>query len=117
MSKLALIAAATYFAAAMTANAQTTTPAATPSQNAGAVQAQIDQGKGVYAHNCSHCHGPNMVNGGTVAPDLRAFPNDRDRFVTTVKRGKNGRMPPWGDVLNDDQIATLWDYLASRRTP
>jgi hypothetical protein len=34
-----------------------------------------------------------------------------------VKRGKNGRMPPWGDVLNDDQIATLWDYLASRRTP
>ncbi|SHG22452.1 c-type cytochrome [Bradyrhizobium erythrophlei] len=117
MIKPALIAAATYFAAAMTVSAQTTTPAATPSQNAGADQAQIDQGKGVYAHNCSHCHGPNMVNGGTVAPDLRAFPNDRDRFVTTVKRGKNGRMPPWGDVLNDDQIATLWDYLASRRTP
>jgi mono/diheme cytochrome c family protein len=117
MIKPALIAAATYFAAAMTVSAQTTTPAATPSQNAGADPAQIDQGKGVYAHNCSHCHGPNMVNGGTVAPDLRAFPNDRDRFVTTVKRGKNGRMPPWGDVLNDDQIDTLWAYLASRRTP
>jgi mono/diheme cytochrome c family protein len=117
MIKLALIAAATYFAAAMTVNAQTTTPAAMPSQNAGADQAQIDQGKGVYAHNCSHCHGPNMVNGGTVAPDLRAFPNDRDRFFTTVKQGKNGRMPPWGDVLNDDQLASVWAYLSSRRNP
>ena len=117
MIKPALIAAATYLAAAMTVNAQTAAPAATPSQNVGADQAQIDQGKGVYAHNCSHCHGPNMVNGGTVAPDLRAFPNDRDRFVTTVKQGKNGRMPPWGDILNDDQIGTLWAYLASRRAP
>jgi len=114
MIKASLIAAA-YFAAAMTASAQTSPGAPQPS--AGVDQAQVDQGKTTYARTCSHCHGPNMVNGGTVAPDLRAFPNDRDRFVTTVKRGKNGRMPPWGDVLNDDQIATLWDYLASRRTP
>ena len=117
MIKVASIAAAMYFAAAMTVSAQTATPAATTSQNADADQAQIDQGKGIYAHNCSHCHGPNMVNGGTVAPDLRAFPNDRNRFFATVKQGKNGRMPPWGDVLNDDQIATLWAYLTSRRTP
>jgi mono/diheme cytochrome c family protein len=117
MIKVTLIAAAMYFAAAMAVNAQTATPAATPSRNAGADQAQIDQGKGIYAHNCSHCHGPNMVNGGTVAPDLRAFPHDKDRFFTTVKQGRNGRMPPWGDVLSDDQIATLWAYLTSRRTP
>ena len=78
---------------------------------------EIDQGKGIYAHNCSHCHGPNMVNGGTVAPDLRAFPDDRQRFLTTVKHGKNGRMPPWGDVLNDDQLASVWAYLSSRRNP
>jgi Cytochrome c, mono- and diheme variants len=116
MIKVALIAAAMYFAAAMTVNAQTA-PAATPNQNAGVDQAQIDQGKGIYAHNCSHCHGPNMVNGGTVAPDLRAFPNDRERFFTTVKLGKNGRMPPWGDVLNDDQLASVWAFISSRRNP
>ena len=116
MIKVALIAAAAYFAAAMTVNAQTA-PAVTPNQNAGVDQALIDQGKGIYAHNCSHCHGPNMVNGGTVAPDLRAFPDDRQRFLTTVKQGKNGRMPPWGDVLNDDQLASVWAYLSSRRNP
>jgi mono/diheme cytochrome c family protein len=115
MMKASLIAAA--FAAAITASALTAAPAAAQEQKAGVDQAPIDQGKSIYAHNCSHCHGPNMVNGGTVAPDLRAFPDDRERFFTTVKQGKNGRMPPWGDLLNDDQIASLWAYLSIRRNP
>jgi len=58
-----------------------------------------------------------MVTGGAIAPDLRKFPDDRERFFTTVKLGKNGKMPPWGDLLNDDEIATLWAFAASRRTP
>jgi mono/diheme cytochrome c family protein len=115
MIKASLIAAALYFAAAMTAGAQT--PSATPQPNAGVDQAQIDQGKTTYAQKCSHCHGPNMVNGGTVAPDLRGFPGDKERFITTVKLGKNNRMPPWGDLLSDDEIARLWTYVSSRRNP
>jgi mono/diheme cytochrome c family protein len=79
--------------------------------------AQIDLGKSIFAERCSHCHGPNMVNPGTITPDLRRFPDDHDRFITTVKNGKNNRMPPWGDVLNDDDIANLWAYVSSRRTP
>jgi mono/diheme cytochrome c family protein len=78
---------------------------------------RIDSGKSTYAQKCSHCHGPNMVNAGTVTPDLRAFPNDRTRFVTTVKQGKNGKMPPWGDILSDDQVADIWAYVSSRRNP
>jgi mono/diheme cytochrome c family protein len=116
MMKASSIAAAAYFAAAITANAQTAS-AATPEQQANADQTQIDQGKGIFAHNCSHCHGPNMVNSGTVAPDLRRFPDDKARFFSTVKLGKNGRMPPWGDLLSDDQIADLWAYMSSRRNP
>ena len=116
MMKVSSIAAAAYFAAAITANAQTA-PAAAPEQQASADQAQIDEGKGIFAHNCSHCHGPNMVNSGTVAPDLRRFPDDKTRFFSTVKLGKNGRMPPWGDLLSDDQIADLWAYMSSRRNP
>src|SRR5258708_7386091 len=101
----------------MTASAQATTPSATPQQDARIDQAQIDQGKVTFAQKCSHCHGPNMVSGGTIAPDLRTFPDDRARFFTTVKLGKNGRMPPWGDVLSDDQLASLWNYISSRRNP
>lgn len=96
--------------------AQMSTQAAAQQQTA-ADQAQIDQGKITFAQKCSHCHGPNMVNPGTVTPDLRRFPDDRERFFTTVKQGKNGRMPPWGDLLSDDQIADLWAYMSSRRNP
>jgi cytochrome c55X len=84
-------------------------------QNASAVQAQIDHGKATYAHNCSHCHGPDLINSGTITPDLRAFPDDKTRFVVTVKQGKNNRMPPWGDILSDDEITDLWVYISSRR--
>ena len=78
-------------------------------------QGKIELGKAIFAERCSHCHGFNMVNAGTITPDLRKFPDDRQRFVTTVKQGKNNRMPPWGDVLSDDEIANLWAYVSGRR--
>ncbi len=97
--------------------ADATIPAAAQQPNGNGDHAQIDLGKKTYAQNCSHCHGPNMVNGGNITPDLRAFPDDRTRFVTTVKQGKNGRMPPWGDLLSEEQIADIWAYVSSRRNP
>jgi cytochrome c55X len=81
------------------------------------VQAQIDHGKSTYAEKCSHCHGPNMMNPGTITPDLRAFPDDKTRFVTTVKNGKNNKMPPWADILSDEEIGNLWAFISSRRKP
>lgn len=115
-SKVSIMAAAYVAAVMMTVIAQMATQAAAQQQTA-ADQAQIDQGKITFAQKCSHCHGPNMVNPGTVTPDLRRFPDDRERFFITVKQGKNGRMPPWGDLLSDDQIADLWAYISSRRNP
>ena len=85
--------------------------------NANPVQVQIDHGKSTYASKCSHCHGPNLMNSGTITPDLRAFPDDKTRFVTTVKNGKNNKMPPWGDILSEEEITDLWAYVSSRRRP
>jgi mono/diheme cytochrome c family protein len=105
------------FAAALTASALITTRCATAQQDAEIAQARIDLGKATYAEKCSHCHGPNMVNSGTITPDLRRFPDDKERFVNTVKSGKNNKMPPWADLLDDDQIACLWAYVSSQRKP
>jgi mono/diheme cytochrome c family protein len=80
-------------------------------------QDKVDHGKAIYAERCSHCHGPGMLNPGTITPDLRRFPNDRNRFVSTVKLGKNNKMPPWGDLLGDEEIASLWAYISSQRKP
>ena len=109
--------AAFYAAVSVTFIGGMTMPAAAQQSAGGGDQAQLDIGKKTYAQTCSHCHGPNMVNAGTITPDLRRFPDDRERFFTTVKQGKNGKMPPWGDLLNDDQIASLWAYISSQRKP
>ncbi|WP_371815128.1 MULTISPECIES: c-type cytochrome [Bradyrhizobium] len=92
-------------------------PAAAQQSAANDPQGTADQGKVTYAKNCSHCHGPNMVNSGTITPDLRTFPDDKTRFVSTVKQGKNGKMPPWGDILSEQEIADVWAFVVSRRKP
>ena len=91
-----------------------TMPATAQQQAAVSDQALIGPGRNTYAQKCGHCHGPNMVTAGTVAPDLRAFLDDNARFVATVKQGKN-RMPPWGDILNDQEITEIWAFVSSRR--
>ena len=104
------------FSTAQRATAQQPAAEQTRTEPANADQAKVDLGKAIFAEKCSHCHGPNMINSGTITPDLRRFPDDNSRFVTTVKQGKNNRMPPWGDILNDDDIANLWAYISSRRS-
>ena len=122
------VGAAVYCAASVIASAQTPpSPAGSQQQTPEADQARIDtgsietglidKGKVTYAEKCSHCHGFGMITAGTIAPDLRKFPHDEARFVTTVKLGKNNRMPPWGDLLSDDQIESLWAYVSSQRKP
>ncbi|MGH8765873.1 MAG: c-type cytochrome, partial [Burkholderiales bacterium] len=67
---------------------------------------------------CSHCHGFNMVNPGTITFDLRQFPrNDKARFLNSVGKGKNGRMPPWGSVLSAQEIDQIWAYVLTGGKP
>ena len=108
--------AASFAAVAVTVMAWMAMPAASQQQAAISDQALIGPGKTTYAQKCSHCHGPNMVTAGTVAPDLRAFPDDNSRFTTTVKHGKNN-MPPWKDILSDQEITEVWAFVSSRRKP
>ena len=114
--KLVNPAAASLAAAVVVGIALTAMPATAQQQAAVGDQALIGPGRTTYAQKCSHCHGPNMVTAGTVAPDLRAFPDDNARFVATVKHGKNN-MPPWKDILSDQEITEIWAFVSSRRKP
>ena len=71
---------------------------------------RIKAGASIFARNCSPCHGSRMQN-PTAAFDLRTFPPDEhERFVSSVTHGKN-QMPPWGDLLDGDDIESLWAYI------
>lgn len=72
---------------------------------------QVKAGAEIYERNCSPCHGARMMDPQGAA-DLRKFPHDqRERFVSSVTRGKN-QMPPWGDLLKPEEIQALWAYVA-----
>ena len=73
--------------------------------------AQYKKGATSYRKRCARCHGVNMVNPGPGIFDLRTFPvDDKNRFVDAVINGKNA-MPSWGDVLDADDVDTLWVYV------
>lgn len=75
---------------------------------------KIEAGIEVYNNNCVTCHGENLVSSGQTA-DLRGLqPGDRQRFQTSVEKGK-GQMPPWKGVLDDAQIDAVWAYVMSKR--
>ena len=85
-------------ASAQTQTAQTFAPEA------------VQKGARIFAQNCSPCHGAHMAD-PQAAFDLRKFPSDeKSRFVHSVTKGKNA-MPPWGDLLQPDDIEALWAYV------
>ena len=84
-------------------------PAATEEAK-GFPKEQIAAGAELYSVNCSPCHGARMQD-PNAAFNLRKFPPDQhDRFVNSVIRGKN-QMPPWGDFFKPDQLEALWAYI------
>jgi mono/diheme cytochrome c family protein len=56
------------------------------------------------------CHGDRLVSTGQF-PNLRRLTgNDRVKFDTTVRTGRN-QMRPRKDVLSDAEIDQLWAYI------
>jgi mono/diheme cytochrome c family protein len=86
------------------------------SASAFADDSQAELGKGIYENTCSTCHGPDMVNPGTVSYDLRKFPKDgKARFVNSVMNGKGQGMPAWKDVVKPEEVEQLWAYVQTGR--
>lgn len=75
------------------------------------------QGQEIFANNCARCH---QLHGGGLAgkfPALNKNPfvvGDPEPVISTVlngRRGEIGRMPSWGPLLSDGQIAAAVTYI------
>jgi mono/diheme cytochrome c family protein len=73
---------------------------------------KVEAGASIYENYCGICHGERLRNtSGGVTFDLRRLrPEDGERFRGAVLNGKN-QMPPWRDVLNGEQIDSIWAYI------
>ena len=107
---LAFAAAAGVAASQAAAQSQ---PAPAKSQE---VYQNVYSGWKVWHVYCYRCHGINAV-GTTLAPNL-TDPNEKMRlqeFRTIVKTGSaDGQMQAWDKLLDDKQIAQLFDYVRAR---
>jgi mono/diheme cytochrome c family protein len=82
------------------------------SECAWATDAKIEAGATIYGNYCSNCHGDGLRNasGGATFDLRRLRASDHDRFVNSVLNGKS-QMPPWRDVLDTEQIESIWAYI------
>jgi mono/diheme cytochrome c family protein len=81
----------------------------------------VNEGRSLFNQYCSHCHGPNAVQGERPR-DLRRL-NIRygDKASTvyyeTVSRGRmDVGMPVWKGVLTDDVLWRIFTYLQTVQT-
>ena len=85
-------------------------------------QALAEKGQGIYASYCAACHGQD-AKGNTVfgAPNLTngiwLYGGSREQIAHSLRAGRNGIMPAFGDALTEDKIHIIAAYVYSLSHP
>ena len=88
-----------------------TTEETTPAEDDGGTQTaggDAAAGEQVFTDNCASCHGEDGTGG--QGPDLHNPDLDTARVTDQVTNGGGG-MPPFGDQLDEQQIADVAAYV------
>jgi mono/diheme cytochrome c family protein len=95
--------------------AATAPPQATTAPETGAAQAM--SGAALFSSNCESCHGTDGA-GGHVGPNLQ-MSSVAENLAQVEKQVRNGGggMPPFADVLSDEEIDTVAHYVVEQIAP
>lgn len=80
------------------------------------------EGREVFNQYCSHCHGPDAVQ-GERARNLRRLTkrygeDGHNVFLQTVHEGRVDKgMPAWEGVIDDAIFESIWAFLLAVQTP
>ncbi len=76
----------------------------------------LRMGQRIFANNCSQCHGSD-AGGARGFPNLRdsdwLWGGSADAIHTTITNGRQGGMPPWGQMLGEDGVNNAAHYALS----
>jgi cytochrome c oxidase cbb3-type subunit III len=86
--------------------------------------AALALGRSIYANTCATCHG-SSARGAVGYPDLTDnswnWGGEPDQILASILDGREGIMPPWGDVLQnmggDTAVASVVAYVRSLSSP
>ena len=84
----------------------------------------VKLGQAIFANTCATCHG-SSAQGAIGFPNLRddiwKWGGTPDDLLTSVLKGREGVMPPWGDVLTgmggDTAVVSVVAYVRSLSNP
>jgi len=81
----------------------------------------VDEGRSLFNQYCSHCHGPNAVQGERPRDlrrlDTRYGEKASTVFYETVSTGRlDVGMPVWKGVLSDEVLWRIFTYLQTVQT-
>ncbi len=76
----------------------------------------LKMGARLFSNHCAVCHGAD--GGGNFGfPNLTdeewLYGNSADSIKTTITHGRTGQMPAWGDVIGEDSVAEVTEYVLS----
>lgn len=118
-ARCAIAAAAIALASVTTASAaETTAPPTNPYEGNSEL---VPEGKSLFNQYCSHCHGPDAIQGERPR-DLRRLrirygDNAIGVFYATINEGRVEKgMPPWKGVLKEDVIWRIFTFLSTVQT-
>jgi cytochrome c oxidase cbb3-type subunit 3 len=82
------------------------------------INADIEQGRKIFATNCVACHGPDAKGTQAMgAPNLTdnvwLYGSSFGQIQQTLRYGRNGRMPAQQDHLGNDKVHLLAAYVYS----
>ncbi|MEO8835907.1 MAG: cytochrome-c oxidase, cbb3-type subunit III [Caldimonas sp.] len=75
-------------------------------------------GKVLFADNCAACHGSegrgnSLLGAPNLSDDDWLYGGDGQAILTTILDGRRGVMPPWGQVLGEQGVDNVAEYVIS----
>lgn len=82
-------------------------------ESAKAKAAAIEDGRGSFNNNCSHCHGENAAAEDSFynLPQLLSDKSDAYFFKTVNEGIEDKGMPPWKGVLERKEVTNILAFL------
>ena len=75
-----------------------------------------EMGKRLYSTYCTQCHGSD-ARGALGFPNLTdndwLYGGEPETIKTSIMNGRNGMMPPWGEILGNDGVFNVAAYIQS----
>ena len=83
-----------------------------------ATEDELENGKTLYAATCAVCHandgtGNTLLGAPNLTDDIWLYGNSQTQVEYTVRKGRNGVMPAWMDILGREKVHLVSAYVYS----